>query len=140
MIEGSSLIVVRAFSQLHEAHLACSALQAAGIEASLADDHIVAANWLYSNMVGGVKVLVAVDDVAAAQAVLALPAQNEPDAVDVGGGATTSVDAATCPRCGSHNVASVTSGRRLLFLSWLLLGFPVFLRCVARNAQIAPSV
>jgi hypothetical protein len=125
MTEGSTLIVVRAFSQLHEAHLACSALQAAGIHATLADDHIVAANWLYSNAVGGVKVLVAVEDAAAAQAVLAIPAETEAGVVAEGGGATTGVEAATCPRCGSHNVASVTSGRRLLFLSWLVLGFPV---------------
>jgi hypothetical protein len=125
MTEGPTLIVVRAFSHLHEADLACSALQAAGIHATLVDDHIVAANWLYSNVVGGVKVLVAVDDAAAAQAVLAIPAEIEGSAVADGGGGTPGAEASTCPRCGSHNLASVTPGRRLLFVSWLVVGFPV---------------
>jgi hypothetical protein len=120
MTEGSTLIVVRAFSHPHEAHLACSALQAAGIQVTVADDHIVAANWLYSNAVGGVKVLVAIEDAAAAQAVLAIRAEIEAGAVAEGGG-----EADTCPACGSQNVASVTPGRRLLFLSWLVVGFPV---------------
>jgi Putative prokaryotic signal transducing protein len=125
MTEGSGLVVVRAFSHPHEAHLACSALQAAGIHATLADDHIVAANWLYSNVVGGVKVLVPVEDAAAAQAVLAIPAEIDPGAVAEGGGAIPVIDATTCPRCGSYNVGPVTPGRRLLFLSWLMVGMPV---------------
>ena len=126
MTERSGLVVLRAFSQPHEAHLACSALQAAGIQATLADVHIVAANWLYSNAVGGVKVLVPVEDAAAAEALLVIPAEIDAGAVAKGGGATPGIEAAaTCPRCGSHNVASVTPGRRLLFLSWLVVGIPL---------------
>lgn len=125
MTEGSGLVVVRTFSQPHEAHLACSALHAAGIQATLADDHIVAANWLYSNAVGGVKVLVPVEDVAAAQAVLAIPAEVDAGAAAAGSGTAPVAKVATCPRCGSHNVKTVTPGRRLLFLSWLLVGIPV---------------
>ena len=47
----SELVVVRAFSHPHEAQLACSALQAAGIDATVADAHTVAANGLYSKAV-----------------------------------------------------------------------------------------
>ena len=123
MTKRSGLIVVRAFSQPHEAHLARSALQAAGIHVRLADDHIVATNWLYSNAVGGVKVLVPVEDAAAAEAVLAVPAEVDPDPVP--GGGIPAVAVTTCPRCGSHDVQLVTLGRRLLFLSWLVAGLPL---------------
>lgn len=66
----SEVVVVRAFSAPHEAHLACSALRAAGIDATVADANIVAVNWLYSNAVGGVKVLVREEDLAAAREIL----------------------------------------------------------------------
>jgi hypothetical protein len=125
MSDSSQLVVVRAFSHPHEAHLACSALQAAGIHATLADDHIVAAAWLYSNAVGGVKVLVPAEDAAAAQEVLDTPAAIDADP-GAGGGDAPAFEATSCPRCGSHNVGSVTPGRRLLFLSWLVIGIPVF--------------
>jgi len=52
------MVVVSAFTSVHEAHLARSVLQAAGIEATVADEHLVSMYWLYSNAIGGVKVLV----------------------------------------------------------------------------------
>jgi hypothetical protein len=52
------MVVVSAFTSVHEAHLAQSVLQAAGIEATVADEHLVSMYWLYSNAIGGVKVLV----------------------------------------------------------------------------------
>lgn len=113
------LVVVRSFSRPHEAHLACSALQAAGIDARLADEYVVTADWLYSNAVGGVKVLVPAGEVEAARTVLDIPAISEP---------AESADrsaAAACPRCGSHDLAPATRGRRSSFLVWLLLGFPL---------------
>jgi hypothetical protein len=80
MADPHAFIVVRSFSQPYEAHLACSALEAAGIQARIADEHIVAADWLYSNAVGGVKVLVRSSDVEAARAVLETPASVVDDA------------------------------------------------------------
>jgi hypothetical protein len=126
MTQSSDLTMVRTFSFPHEAHLACSALEAAGIQASVVDEHIVAADWLYSNAVGGVKVLVPVEDAATALAVLDTPAEVDVSADGAERDATRIADAVVCPRCGSHNVARVTPGRRLLFLTWLLLGLPVF--------------
>ncbi len=66
--------VVARFGSLGEAESARSALQAAGIDAVLADDEIVALNWLYSNAVGGVKVLVAEEDEERAAAILSTDA------------------------------------------------------------------
>jgi hypothetical protein len=103
--ENSGLVVLRAFSHPHEAHLACSALEAAGIHARLADDHIVAANWLYSNAVGGVKVLVRVEDAPAAQAVLDIAAEIDPPTV-VGNSEATQLS-----RSPHARVAAVTTWR-----------------------------
>ena len=67
MDDASQLVVVSACSQPYEAHLACSALHAAGLEAHVADEHTVAADWLMSNAIGGVKVLARAEDLIAAR-------------------------------------------------------------------------
>lgn len=61
MSRADGLTVVRAFSSPPEAHVARSVLDAAGIPTYLADDNIVAADWLYSNAEGGVKLPVPSD-------------------------------------------------------------------------------
>jgi len=122
MKEQSELIVVRSFSQPHEAHLACSALRAAGLEATVADANIVAADWLYSNAVGGVKVLVRAEDASVAREVLDTPAAvaegEEPEPVNAA--------EAACPRCGGQGVVRIAHGRRIAVLSWLLTSVPLF--------------
>lgn len=122
-MSDSELFVVRAYSQAHEAHLACSALQAAGIHATLIDEHIVNANWLYSNAVGGVKLLVRTEDAAAAEAVLGAAAEVDASA-SAEGGATEPAGDDACPRCGSAGIGPTVFGRRAAVLSWLVAGFP----------------
>jgi hypothetical protein len=125
MDEQSELIVVRSFSQPHEAHLACSALQAAGLAATVADANIVAMDWLYSNAVGGVKVLVRAEDESAAREVLDTPAaverSDEPEPANV----AETVEA-PCPRCGGQGAVNIAYGRRIAVLSWLLTSVPLF--------------
>jgi hypothetical protein len=125
MSEDPGLVVVRAFSQVVEAQLAISALQAAGLDARLEDENIVAANWMYSNAVGGVKVLVPHGELSAARAILDLPAvvQERPDPSPPG--TAESSDAGACPRCGSRSVVPVPSGRRAAALTWLVVGIPL---------------
>jgi hypothetical protein len=121
----SELVVVRAFSQPHEAHLACSALRAAGLDVTTADDNIVAADWLYSNAVGGVKVLVRPADVVAAQEILDSPAVVE-RTNDRDLSCDPNQDDSACPRCGSHTVITIVRGIRTAVFSWLLMGVPLF--------------
>jgi hypothetical protein len=124
MNEMSKLVVVRAFLHAHEAHMACSALQAAGLHASLKDANIVAVNWLYSNAVGGVKLLVPIEEVAAAREILDTPA--EPDKGDESPTHAEDDEKSVCPRCGSQSLVGVVRGRRLAALSWLLMNVPLF--------------
>jgi hypothetical protein len=50
--------VVGRFSTVGEAESARSALEAANIESRIDDENTIAVDWLYSNALGGVKVLV----------------------------------------------------------------------------------
>jgi hypothetical protein len=131
------LVVVGAFTSVHEAHLAWSVLQAAGIEARVADEHLVSMYWLYSNAIGGVKVLVPEAQAEEARHVLAsciedveAPLPSEPDhAVDA-------ADRDSCPRCGSPDVTSRPAGLRFAVLSWLTIGLPL----LTRTAPLLPAV
>ena len=67
---SNELVVAAAFTSVHEAQFARSVLEAAGIEAMIADEHVVSMDWLYSNAIGGVKVLVPLDRLEEARAVL----------------------------------------------------------------------
>lgn len=126
MTNPSELVVVGVFSQPHEAHLACSAIQAAGLYATVADANVVAADWLVSNAVGGVKVLVRAENPAQAQEVLLTQAVVEQDDDVQFDAAGEDRNAVTCPRCGSDGMVRVTRGKRIAVASWLLAGVPLF--------------
>jgi hypothetical protein len=98
-------------------------LEGAGIEATLADEHLVSMNWAYSNAVGGVKVLVPDDQLEEAKALLASGAVvlDAPSAENKATG--TGPD--TCRRCGGREFESRLSGRRFAIWSWLAFGAPL---------------
>lgn len=56
------MIVVARFSFPHEAHIARASLDSVGIESYIADEHTVNTQWLYSNAIGGVRLMVAESD------------------------------------------------------------------------------
>ncbi|MDT9694371.1 DUF2007 domain-containing protein, partial [Streptomyces sp. P9(2023)] len=58
------------FSFPHEAHIAKASLESAGITSFIADEHTVNTQWLYSNAIGGVRLLVAEDDAKEALEIL----------------------------------------------------------------------
>jgi XTP/dITP diphosphohydrolase len=65
------LVTIRRFRDLPAAHIALSKLESAGITCELADDEMVRMDWFYSNMIGGVRLQVAEDEVEDAKQVLA---------------------------------------------------------------------
>jgi hypothetical protein len=82
--------VVAAYSKSEDAYLAKTRLEASGINASIRDDLTVSLYWLYSDAIGGVKVVVEDEDYDRAREALMLPK------VDVG--------LLRCPHCGSDEV------------------------------------
>ena len=87
---------VATFLQLHEATLAKLRLQAAGIDAELADTGIIGANPFLANAVGGVKLQVPTEAVERARAVL-----RELGSAPAG-------DSAACMSCGQPMAESDT--------------------------------
>lgn len=114
------MVVVARFSFPHEAHIAKTSLEAAGIESNIADEHTVNTQWLYSNAIGGVRLMVHENDAQIAAEILnadfsdALCAEESPTSQD------------KCPKCGSLNLEPFTKGKRPAFLVFILLGFPLF--------------
>jgi hypothetical protein len=121
MTTTGEFTVARTFTNVHEAHLAKSVLEAAGIEVAPADEHVVSVNWLYSNLVGGVKAIVPEDRAEEARSVLDMAAVADRPMENI----PASADADSCPQCGSDEYDSIVRAKGLVILSWFLLGFPI---------------
>ena len=113
------LVTIRTYSLPWQADLARTTLEAEGLPAIVADANTVTMNWLFSNAIGGVKLQVPESHAAAAIEVLS---QEEPPS----GLPQDEIDAPSCPQCGKRNSAVIRLGRRWTFLTWLLLGVPLF--------------
>ena len=93
-------VVVRSYTHVHEAHLAKSVLEASGIEAFIANEHLVSMAWTYSNAVGGVTV--AVPEERADEAGQILGSVAFPMDGPLAAGPQSLPDASeTCRRCGA---------------------------------------
>lgn len=127
------LITVATYNTPIEAHIFAGRLEAEGIPCILEDEHIVAANWLYSNAVGGVKLRVRRQHAESAlQLLQELESAGEDGTLDSCDHALDAElplaeeeDAVHCPRCSSKNTRYQKYAKRLVFASWLLLGFPL---------------
>jgi hypothetical protein len=64
------LVKIRQYLSVHEALLAKSVLDSAGIPCFLGDQNIIRLDWLLSNALGGVKLLVRDEDAVAADELL----------------------------------------------------------------------
>lgn len=111
-------IVVQSFSFPYEAHIAKTQLEAAGIPARIENEHTINMDWLYSNALGGVRVLVLESNLEEARALLAQDFSQE---LQQQFGLSEN-----CPNCGSSDIQPYTEGKRPAYLVFLLLGFPLF--------------
>ena len=64
------MVVVATFSKPEEAHLLRMRLKAGRIRAFIRDENTIQVDWHYSNALGGVRVEVAEEDVAATRELL----------------------------------------------------------------------
>jgi len=90
---------IATYTTPHEAEIVRGMLREHGIDAVLRDDVTVQMNWLYSNVVGGVKLLVPTSDLADARELLNLT--DEPTDEDTGSETTQ------CPNCHGTQVTSL---------------------------------
>ena len=97
--ELNDLVTLRKFRDLPEALIAKSSLESAGIESHLADDNMIRMDWFYSNLLGGIKLKVQVEDVEAANEILNQPI---PEILEIENG--ESYAQPKCPKCQSLDV------------------------------------
>lgn len=113
---------VATFSQPVEAHLARTKLESEGIVCVVSDEYLVRVNWLLSNAVGGVKLLVAPWDEERARAIL----RPRPRLVVVADDAEPRGDGEMiCPNCRSFDVYYTRFSRRAAGVFMLVFGFIV---------------
>lgn len=111
-------IVVQSFSFPYEAQIAKTQLEAAEISARIENEHTINMDWLYSNALGGVRLLVPEIYANEAKALLAQDFSHE---LEQEFGLNE-----RCPNCGSSDIQPYTQGKRPAYLVFLLLGFPLF--------------
>lgn len=113
------MAIVAHFSFPYEAHIARAKLEAMGISAQVLDEHTVNMQWLYSNALGGVKVNVPAECFEKAKAILA---EDESELLV----AQKGEDRPRCKYCGSEDIELEVKGRRLAFLVFIWLQFPLW--------------
>ncbi len=98
-LELRTRVAIRQFRDLPEALLAKGSLDSAGIECALVDDNVVRLDWLWSNLMGGVKLVVDREDLAASEEVLSQPIPEHFDVSGVG-----EYKQPHCPKCNSLDI------------------------------------
>jgi hypothetical protein len=117
--ELNETVVLCKFRDLPEALLAKGSLESAGIQAYLVDDNMIRMDWFISNLLGGIKLKVHVDDADAANEILNQPI---PEMVDVEG--VGQYEQPKCPRCQSLDI-SFQELNKLLSYGSAYVGIPI---------------
>jgi hypothetical protein len=112
-------VIVGRYRDLPTATVAKSVLDSAGIESFLADDNFVRLDWLMSNALGGIKLLVRGEDAEGAKKLLD---EQVPEKFDVEG--VGQYENPKCPNCGSLDVTFDELDRKIAYPS-LLLRIPI---------------
>jgi hypothetical protein len=108
------MITLAIFTTPEEAHLLRSRLESAGIPSFLHSEYSIQNMWLHSNLLGGVRVQIAEEDLEAAREFLTADQLNPPtDSIDV-----------PCPACGSTHTAPDLGPRRRSLLLLILFNLP----------------
>ena len=97
--EFQRLVTVQQYRDLTEAQVAKGVLDSAGIPCCLRDENAVRLEWVWSNLLGGVRLQVNEQDREVAQAVLAQPIPEQ-----IQGDGEIPYDQPRCPRCGSLDI------------------------------------
>lgn len=117
-----ALVKLRKFRDIPDAVLAQSILDSAEIECFLFDENVIRMNWLWSNLVGGIKLLVKSEDASAA---LELLDQKPIEIFDVAG--IGEYKQPHCRRCDSLNISFGGIGKRLSYVT-IAVGVPLPVR------------
>ena len=115
----SDWIAIASFSQPVEAHLARTKLESEGIPCVVGNENLVRVDWLLSNAVGGVKVMVPCWEAEHARDVL----RPQPRLVVVAERGAPGDGEMICPHCRCDDVYYSRYNRRVAGVFMLLFGF-----------------
>ncbi|NNF17191.1 MAG: DUF2007 domain-containing protein [Gammaproteobacteria bacterium] len=104
-----------------EAHVARASLEHAGIPVFIADQHTIHNDWLMSDAMGGIRIRVPAEFETQARQILQT---DYSDALH----AELGIDEEACQRCGSTSIEPHVFGKVPAFVSFFLLGIPLFFR------------
>jgi len=119
--QSHELVTIARYSHPAQAHVARAKLESEGVFAFVADEGLVAANWLYANAAGGVKLQVSEGNAERALAALGIHLETE----EAGEAEGKDQQELRCPRCGSVSVRYETYHLGRAFASRLLLPGPL---------------
>lgn len=111
-----NLVTVKTFDNYFTANILLTKLHAAGVECYLKDENTVTIDPMLSNAIGGIKLVARKSDEAMVKQLLA---DYE----------TEYLNAATCPKCGSNNIAYIAKPGATNYLTaiftWLFSSYAV---------------
>jgi hypothetical protein len=120
LVPDDQLVTVARYRDMPEAIVARSVLEAAGINCLLRDENTVRMDWLWSNMIGGMRLQVTTENEAEARELLAQPI---PASFPVDSGKDFMQP--VCPKCGSLDVVADDRDRKVKAGAILVIGVPV---------------
>jgi hypothetical protein len=116
----TSLVVLRRFRDLPDALLAWSILDSADIESFLFDEIIIRMDWLWSDLLGGIKICVKPEDAEEALQVLKLEI---PEKFHIGG--VGEFKQPRCTQCQSLNISFEILNKPATYACTFLLKLPI---------------
>jgi hypothetical protein len=121
--EDPGPVLIGRYRDTPAALIAKSMLDSAGIESFLADENLVRMDWLYSNLIGGIKLMVREVDAETARKLLE---EKIPEKFDVAG--VGEYAQPRCPQCGSLDVGFDETEKEGAMAAMALLGVPLVTR------------
>jgi hypothetical protein len=119
-VQLRNLVALRQFRDLPDALLAKGFLASAGVESFLIDETTIRMDWLWSNVLGGVKLCVNQQDADAAAQILS---QEIPERFTAEG--PGDFEQPRCPQCQSLNISFEDLDKRIAYAGMLFVGFPI---------------
>ena len=120
-MHSPSFVTVASFETAPAAWIFRNRLADLGLNSIVVDEHTVNIYWLYSNAIGGAKVQIPESEVA--EFTSALAGQDEFRFPNINNDLTDNLT--SCPQCHSIEIHVTKWPKRLIFLIWLIIGFPI---------------
>jgi hypothetical protein len=117
--DGPPPVIVGRYRDLPTATVAKSVLDSAGIESFLVDDNFIRLDWLMSNALGGMKLLVRGGEGEEAKKLLDAQVPEKFDVEGVG-----EYEQPRCPKCGSYEISLNGLDKKIAYTG-LLIGIPI---------------